>query len=949
MDQGHNTSATPTQPPEASSSTKTRRKVRPRLALPGTAKFSALDPPSGASPLLLPSNADASHSTPSNPYSFHFRPPITPGPSVTSNPSGSRSDTSESAHLTPYFAPSLPEHDPSPENIQTDTLFPFAHADLDEFSSGPISSRPLDSRSSSDKIHDFLRQLRDDKISPVEVLIQALDVEGSENSRYREKLYRDDDVRLTRLLETIMADDKGKRKLLECMRPQLLDFACNMVAEQMDQRRKASILPGINSVTPEFIEAWNLDEEEDLTPFLTRILETAAQTKYAEAHNKIKRPQKMCQVVTRQLLYQYSNRCLGFQAEFGLFLWSTGCARQTIDALFRCGLSVSYDSVLNLIQSLSYHCDSRAIAFSKDLHGFCYDNMNLSTSIFVEQRGPSGPAKVQSGTFGLLYRIRNVAEHMLIAPIIKRFKATTGLHFNCDIRPTLEQLSSCHDQFIVIAIDRLIDNEPGFEYVAKHPLIQHKTLRAIPVGYVSDFCPLRASTTEEATVRGNLLFHDEMYLQYLGRTPEELSKYAIPGFHDQLTNARIRAAQILRAKDVDAWSRREVFQLGFGLFHLCLNLVWAILHVHRGSINEPGTLAYFFAVMEKTQLGNDQPDYHTLLAALTQILDGLLLNAWQRECGSVSLAEFAKSRPSPEKLREISAKILDEYATPMASPNPPPPPSSDSSDNDSDASETDSDVERAGESTTAAQIDPKDDIAHRNIRLLARDLLVLIAVVRAISDGDIGRVEVFLPHLAMMFRGAGCNKYCTEILHFVLNLKHIWIPEFAHVDIMRDNIIVCLSGLGPGHCMAIDLNIEHLIGYLKTLLKAKGMNSTWDRLGNISAAIVQLQRVKKKVSSALDAGYKSSRHTTPDISQMVKRVQRKVHQEGLHKFQAGRANNDRRKLVCDIQMLGESRLKSSTLGTFNKKVLAMVDGIEVEEEEDECPAISFATATPPDD
>ncbi|KAJ7705802.1 hypothetical protein B0H14DRAFT_3526240 [Mycena olivaceomarginata] len=76
----------------------------------------------------------------------------------------------------------------------------------------------------------------------------------------------------------------------------------------------------------------------------------------------------------------------------------------------------------------------------------------------------------------------------------------------------------------------------------------------------------------------------------------------------------------------------------------------------------------------------------------------------------------------------------------------------------------------------------------------------------------------------MMFRGSGRNKYCTEILHFLQNLKNIWTPEFA--DIMRDNMIICISGKGPGHCMAIDLNIEHLIGYLKNLLQAKGMTST---------------------------------------------------------------------------------------------------------------------------
>lgn len=31
---------------------------------------------------------------------------------------------------------------------------------------------------------------------------------------------------------------------------------------------------------------------------------------------------------------------------------------------------------------------------------------------------------------------------------------------------------------------------------------------------------------------------------------------------------------------------------------------------------------------------------------------------------------------------------------------------------------------------------------------------------------------------------------------------------------MRDNMLVNVSGL-PGHFMPVDLNIEHLIGYLK--------------------------------------------------------------------------------------------------------------------------------------
>ncbi|KAJ7883082.1 hypothetical protein B0H13DRAFT_2253004 [Mycena leptocephala] len=531
------------------------------------------------------------------------------------------------------------------------------------------------------------------------------------------------------------------------MQPHLEEFACETVADEMETRRRNSTLPGIAVVTPDFIENWSLDEDTNDTPFLTSILTAASQTERAKKQNKLKKPDKMVQVVTRQLLYQYSNRCLAFQAEFGLFLWSTGCARQTIDALFRCGLSVGYDSVLNL-------------------------------------RGANGPAKVTSGTFGVLYGLRNAKlDHILIAPIMKRFRESTGLQFNRDIRPSIAHLKIFYDQLLITIIDCLFTYNQGFEDVAKHPTLQHKSIRPLPVGYKTPQFATRASTKEEATTRGNLQYHDELYITQLKRTPESLSKYAIPSINDQLTNSRIRSAQFLRLKDVNAWERREILQLGFGLFHLCLNLVWAILHTHRGSTNEMGSLTYFFALMEKARLGNDQPDYHSLLAALTQVLHGLL-NAWSKECGFASFKLFADSKPSPAILRDIAARILDNYATPMNNSSSPESGSAEEPAASDDSSESESGSE--AESTShlnpppAPADNPKDDVAYHNIRLLTRDLLMVTALVRAISDGDIGRVEAMLPHLAMMFRGSGCNKYCTEILHFLHNLKHVWTPEFAY-------------------------------------------------------------------------------------------------------------------------------------------------------------------------
>ncbi|KAJ6476422.1 hypothetical protein DFH09DRAFT_952342, partial [Mycena vulgaris] len=108
-------------------------------------------------------------------------------------------------------------------------------------------------------------------------------------------------------------------------------------------------------------------------------------------------------------------------------------------------------------------------------------------------------------------------------------------------------------------------------------------------------------------------------------------------------------------------------------------------------------------------------------------------------------------------------------------------------------------------------------------------------------------------------------------------------------------------------------------------------------------------RSEEEINSALEGSHRSTHHTTPDTSNLVFRVQRKAAQENLHKFQPERAHNDRRKAVVNIQLVGEEKLKSSTLGTFNKKVLAMAAGIVFDEDEDECPTAAFGAITPPDD
>lgn len=209
------------------------------------------------------------------------------------------------------------------------------------------------------------------------------------------------------------------------------------------------------------------------------------------------------------------------------------------------------------------------------------------------------------------------------------------------------------------------------------------------------------------------------------------------------------------------FTRLQTLQLGFGLFHLCMNLIWALLHVHRGSIHQVGSLSYFFALLDHMRLGCDHPDYHTLLAMLLQILRGVILNAWKVECGYTSLASFASSNPSPDELLRIADRIILNHTT--AAPCEP------------------TSKQPMQKTTDDLKSTLDTDNVHYNIRLLTRDLLYVLELVHATSAGDFGRIEDILGNLTMIFCGAGSNNYCSEILHFLYNLKKVWTPEFAYV------------------------------------------------------------------------------------------------------------------------------------------------------------------------
>jgi hypothetical protein len=129
---------------------------------------------------------------------------------------------------------------------------------------------------------------------------------------------------------------------------------------------------------------------------------------------------------------------------------------------------------------------------------------------------------------------------------------------------------------------------------------------------------------------------------------------------------------------------------------------------------------------------------------------------------------------------------------------------------------------------------------------------------------------------------------------------------------------------------------------MQGLLQAKQLQSTWDRLGNISAAVDILKKLKKQVSSAMKTAYQGTTHKDPKTDHIVWRVTKKVYEEKPHVYTEDRTGNTKFKAVPDILSVGKAKLKSSSLGKFNRKIRTMIEGGKFDEELDSLPQLSLS-------
>ncbi|KAH9009550.1 hypothetical protein EDB83DRAFT_2205046, partial [Lactarius deliciosus] len=370
----------------------------------------------------------------------------------------------------------------------------------------PHQRRPKSGRKAS--LLKILHELKELKFTVVDLLMAIVDGNGDFEG-FRNALFSPKNcASLVGLLEQLIQDDKGKAIVEKWMSPHELRLVCEKVHVEMEAA-KPHLRMNTTDVSPEFIERWDIHQimEPLATPTLRSILEAAGESKVSVAKPKSAKSKNQFTallIIMAQIHYLRSWNSARVQIDLGLQAWACGTSIQMINILHRTGLMVSYKSILNLVLKLADRSIERVKAASLLPQALAYDNVNISSSIYVKQ-GPNTMSKVQSGTFGMIYELLNArAEDMSIAPLVDNLRRSSPLVLS-DLRMTPQARQSYIAQMAVTIVQILVKYIKGFETQQSDTTLQHSKRRPLPVGHKTIFHPLWASTIEEASIDGNLL------------------------------------------------------------------------------------------------------------------------------------------------------------------------------------------------------------------------------------------------------------------------------------------------------------------------------------------------------------------------------------------------------------------------------------------------------------
>ena len=157
-------------------------------------------------------------------------------------------------------------------------------------------SKNTDRVSVTERIKAALTVLRECRLGPFDLILEILNEQKHEFKRHRTEFYREENEKFTKILNTILATDLGKRKFRAWLQTssQALELVCKIISDEMDDIHQVEQLSGLADITPDFLMQWSVLSHREKAPLTAAILLSAAQTDLAREKNKKKKPDMVC-------------------------------------------------------------------------------------------------------------------------------------------------------------------------------------------------------------------------------------------------------------------------------------------------------------------------------------------------------------------------------------------------------------------------------------------------------------------------------------------------------------------------------------------------------------------------------------------------------------------------------------------------------------------------------
>ncbi|KAJ3516532.1 hypothetical protein NMY22_g14184 [Coprinellus aureogranulatus] len=508
------------------------------------------------------------------------------------------------------------------------------------------------------------------------------------------------------------------------------------------------------------------------------------------------------------------------------------------------------------------------------LYAIVYDNININ---FANAEQILGRHDTQeNGTCATLFTLNGPADikDLDVKKLQRGFLSAPTLSLD-DILLSDKENADLNGNLVATVLRIIV--EFGGERFAKFKTdmedYQPSTDLKVNHEWKTELYPLPAWNIDESSVQGNIEVNNAIVDELELRNNPEFEKRARILAGDQLTIARLRAIESLRAGNETGYE---------GFF-------WAFISLACSTPRSQTSMASF-----STILGSPTPEQ--------------AIQAHFPSTTPASIASPLRQRPShPSESAETSSlfpsmheSFIVSSACPAAHPL--------MITWRSMAVGTNLRFQRNMEMRAGVEKPTKGDMVFENAVLFMRDALISREFTDAIRSNDPGRIILILKIFALSFRGTGRVKYAYEMLFIIHHVKHIWPPGIRRL--VFNNMVLNPSGQRESGVEA-DLVQEHMNLLSKAKYKARGSNASWEWMHVINPCTESLRELQSHINATLgvDIGKK---HANAQLMEDIQCLMDSLQDHKVYEVVPGRVTGEDDPPVKDAISVGIAQLSSSS-------------------------------------